>query len=394
MKLKRAVIIVIDGLGVGALPDAASYGDTGSHTLDNTAKALGKLHLPNFAALGLGCIEGVTEIQKAASPQGSYGRMAEASPGKDSITGHWEMAGLILDKPFPTFPDGFPAKMLHEFTEVTGKGWLWGKTASGTEIINRLGPEHLATGRLIVYTSADSVFQIAAHEDAISITELYEVCKKTRAFLDNYNVQRVIARPFTGKAGAFTRTYERRDFSILPPEVTLLERFVNAGISVTGIGKIGDIFAHRGLSKEVHTEGDMDGLEMTMDAVKNAGADVSPTLVFTNLVDFDMRYGHRRDAAGCARALKAIDARLAELMALLGPEDILIITGDHGCDPTTPSTDHSREYVPLLVYGPSLKCGVDLGTRKTFADLGATLCDAFGLRRGGAGTSFLLSLTG
>ncbi len=387
MKIKKAVILVIDGLGVGALPDAGAYGDTGSHTLDNTAKAVGGLHIPNLVDLGLGLIEGVREIERTSSPLASFGRMAEASPGKDSITGHWEMAGIILERPFPTFPGGFPPEMLDEFTRVTGKGWLWGLAASGTEIIERLGAEHLATGKLIVYTSADSVFQIAAHEDVLGIDELYGVCEKSRAFLDRYNVQRVIARPFIGQRGAFTRTYDRRDFSITPPRATLLDRLVEAGISVTGVGKIGDIFAHQGLTEEIHTTGDMDGMTRTMEALcKRQG---ERGLIFTNLVDLDMRYGHRCDAGGCARALEAIDKRLAGLMEKLGPEDIFIITGDHGCDPTTPSTDHSREYAPLLVFGPGLKSGVDLGTRKTFADIGATLYRGFGLGQAGAGDSFL-----
>jgi len=391
MNLKRAVILVLDGLGVGALPDAKAYGDMGSHTLDNTARTVGGLRLPNLSRLGLGLIEGVEEVAGASSPLASFGRMAEASPGKDSITGHWEMTGIILDNPFPTYPEGLPVDMLHEFTKATGKGWLWGKTASGTEIIERFGAEHLATKKLIVYTSADSVFQIAAHDDVMGIDELYEVCEKTRAFLDRYNVQRVIARPFIGRPGAFRRTYDRRDFSIFPPKATLLDNLVKAGISVTGVGKIGDIFAHRGLTKEVHTTGDMDGMTRTMEAMKTAEG--RRALIFTNLVDLDMRYGHRRDAVGYARALRDIDERLPELTAALDPGDILFITGDHGCDPTTPSTDHSREYAPLLVFGPGLKAGVNLGTRETFADLGASIFTGFGLGEAKTGESFFSSIT-
>jgi len=390
VKIKRAVIIVIDGLGVGALPDAGEYGDIGSHTLDNTAKAAGGLKVPNLAGLGLGLIEGVSKVEKPPSPTASFGRMAEASPGKDSVTGHWEMAGIILDRPFPTFPNGFPQDMLDEFTRATGRGWLWGKAASGTEIIERLGAEHLATGRLIVYTSADSVFQIAAHGDVLDIDELYDVCKKSRAFLDGYNIQRVIARPFAGRPGAFKRTYERRDFSIFPPSLTLLDNLMKAGIPVTGVGKIGDIFAHRGLTEEIHTRGDMEGMSATLDAVRKSEG--KPSLIFTNLVDFDMRYGHRRDALGCAHALEAIDKRIPELMELLGPDDVLFITGDHGCDPTTASTDHAREYAPLLVYGPGLRRGVDLGTRETFADLGAAIFHGFGLGSSRTGSSFLTSI--
>ncbi len=391
MNLKRAVILVLDGFGVGALPDAKAYGDMGSHTLDNTARTVGGLRLPNFSRLGLGLIEGVEEVAGSSSPLASFGRMAEASPGKDSITGHWEMAGIILDNPFPTYPEGLPLDMLGEFTKATGKGWLWGKTASGTEIIERFGAEHLATKKLIVYTSADSVFQIAAHEDVMGMDELYEVCEKTRAFLDSYNVQRVIARPFIGRPGAFRRTYDRRDFSILPPKATLLDNLLKAGIPVTAVGKIGDIFAHRGLTKEVHTTGDMDGMTRTMEALKTTEG--RRALIFTNLVDLDMRYGHRRDAVGYARDLMAIDERLPELMTALGREDILIITGDHGCDPTTPSTDHSREYVPLLVFGPGLKAGVNLGTRETFADLGASIFTGFGLGESETGESFFSSIT-
>ncbi len=393
MNFKTVVIIVIDGLGAGALPDAEKYGDIGSHTLDNTARAVGGLQIPNLAGLGIGLIEGVNEVQKVTSPQGSYGRMAEASSGKDTITGHWEMAGIVLDRPFATFPEGFSTEMLSEFTAVTGYGWLCGQPASGTEIIDRFGKEHLATGKLIIYTSADSVFQIAAHDDVITTQELYDVCEKTRVFLHPYNIGRVIARPFTGPAGHFIRTEKRRDYPLAPPETTLLDNLLKAGVSVTGIGKIGDIFAHRGLTEEVHTKGDMEGMDRTIEAVKRARTDGVPTLIFTNLVDFDMRYGHRRDARGCANALEAIDKRLPELTETLGPQGMLIFTGDHGCDPTTPSTDHSREYAPLLVYGAALKQGVDLGTRKTFADLGATLTQVFGLSEGCRGSSFLPLLT-
>jgi len=388
VKIKRVIIIVIDGLGVGELPDAEEYGDGGSHTLDNTARAFGGLRLPNLAALGLGRIEGVHEVERAASPLGAYGRMAEVSAGKDTITGHWEMAGIIEPSPFATFPHGFPREMLDKFEEVTGFGWLCGKAASGMEIIERLGELHLATGKLIVYTSADSVFQIAAHEDVLPAKELYSVCEKVRAFLDIYKIQRVIARPFIGKPGAFRRTYDRKDFSILPP-ITLLDKLIEANVNVIGIGKIGDIFAHRGLRDESHTAGDMEGMDKTIEAFKKSCSDSRRALVFTNLVDLDMRFGHRRDAAGCARTLQAIDKKLPELMELLGAEDLLFITGDHGCDPTTPSTDHSREYVPLLVYGAAQRAGVDLGTRETFADLGATIADAFGLGRLAPGRSFL-----
>jgi len=391
VKIKRAIIIVIDGLGVGALPDADEYNDVGSHTLDNTARAVGGLTIPTLEALGLGLVDGVKAVKKVSSPCGAYGRMNEASPGKDTLTGHWEMMGIILDKPFPTFPEGFPAEMLDEFTRVTNRGWLYGKPASGTEIIERLGPEHLATGRLIVYTSADSVFQIAAHEDVISLEELYRVCEKTRSMLDNYGVERVIARPFTGEPGSFTRTSGRRDFPMPPPSPTLLERLSDAGIPTTGIGKIGDIFCHRGLTRELHTRSDAEGMALTKEAIMDGEG--KRALIFTNLVDLDMKHGHRRDAAGCARVIEAVDAWLPGLMKELGAGDILIITGDHGCDPTTPTTDHSREYAPLLVFGPGLCQGVNLGTRESFSDLGATIAEGFGIKGAIPGKSFLSSMT-
>lgn len=381
----RVILVVLDGLGIGELPDSGAYGDEGSHTLDNTSRAVGGLNVPNLAALGLGHIEGVSEIPRVESPSGSFGRMREASPGKDTATGHWEMAGVVLDRPFPVFPQGFPPEIMDSFTSETGRGWLWGRTASGTDIIERFGEEHLKTGKLIVYTSADSVFQIAAHESVLSVEDLYRVCEKTRLLADAYNIGRVIARPFTGEPGDFRRLPARKDFSVPPPYETLLDSITGAGLEVTGIGKIGDIFVHKGLSGEIHTSSNDDGLDKTVEAMERN----SRGLVFTNLVDLDTSYGHRNDACGFAGALSRMDERLPEITERLGPRDMLFITGDHGCDPTTPSTDHSREYVPLLAYGSAVRPGVDLGTRKTFSDLGATIAAALGVSAPRNGGSFL-----
>lgn len=383
--IKRAVVVVFDGMGIGELPDAGEYGDLGSDTLDNLARAAGGIALPNLASLGLGLIEGVDMVEKVESPLGSFGRMKEASPGKDTATGHWEMSGIILEKPFSTYPAGFPAEMMERFEKTTGYGCLGGKPASGTGIIDEFGDEHMRTRKLIVYTSADSVFQIAAHEEVIPVDELYRVCEAARELLNEYNICRVIARPFSGKPGYFKRTERRRDYAVDPPGRTVLEKIKDRGFPVIGIGKIGDIFAHRGLTEEVHTRDDGDGIDKTIEAVKA----IREGLVFTNLVDLDTQYGHRNDAAGYANALKAIDARLPGILGLLTDKDILFITADHGCDPTTPSTDHSREYVPLLVYGKGLKGGVSLGTRKSLSDLGQTLARVFHTGDLKSGTSFL-----
>ena len=373
-RIKRVVIIVFDGLGVGELPDADAYGDKGANTLVNLSKAVNGLDIENLSSFGLGLIEGVTNVKRSGSPIASYGRMREASPGKDTATGHWEMCGVTLERPFPTYPDGFPKEMMERFERETGYGWLGGRPASGTGIIDELGEEHLNTGRLIVYTSADSVFQIAAHEGLVPIEELYKVCVTVRALMDEYGVSRVIARPFLGRPGSFKRTTRRKDWPIAPPGEFIIERIKKKGLPVVGVGKVGDIFVHRGLTEEIHTESDSDGMDRTIDAVRRYNEGV----VFTNLVDFDTLYGHRNDAIGYATALSMIDRRIPELTALLDDKDMLVITADHGCDPTTPSTDHSREHVPLLVYGKGLKKGVNVGTRETFADLGATLAEVFG----------------
>lgn len=388
--IKRAVIIVLDGFGVGELPDAKEYGDEGSDTLDNMVKAVGDVDIPNLTSFGLGLIDGVTAVKKVKDPLASYGRMKEESKGKDTATGHWEMSGIILTEPFPTYPEGFPPEIMDRFTKETGYGWLCAKPASGTEVIDRFGEEHMKTGKLIVYTSADSVFQIAAHEDLVPIEELYRVCWAAREFLYEYNIERVIARPFIGKPGGFVRTERRKDYAVEPPGVTVLEKIKGKGYPVIGIGKIGDIFVHKGLTLEIHTKDDMDGVDKTIEALKS----FKEGLIFTNLVDLDTLYGHRNDAPGYAGELARIDKRVPEILRELTEEDILFITGDHGCDPTTPSTDHSREYAPLLVYGKGLKRGVNLGTRKTFADLGQTLAEIFKVEKLSNGQSFLESLSG
>ena len=373
----RVIILVLDGLGVGELPDAALYGDEGSNTLGNIARALGGLSLPNLERLGLGNVGDFPGIKKIPDSLGSFGKMAEASPGKDTTTGHWEMTGIRLERPFPVYPHGFPPEIIEPFKRAISTGILANRTASGTEIIKELGEEHLRTGFPIVYTSADSVFQIAAHIDAIPLERLYEICAIARGLLTGkHAVGRVIARPFTGTPGSFSRTADRRDFSLEPLGDTVLDAAKRAGMDVIGIGKIEDIFAGRGLTEAVHTKSNADGVEKTLAALSR----FKRGILFTNLVDFDMLFGHRNDAAGYYGALREFDAWLPGLMSAMREGDILFITGDHGCDPTTPSTDHSREYVPLLVYGPGIKGGVDLGVRETFSDLGATAAEGLGIK--------------
>ncbi|MDH4101173.1 MAG: phosphopentomutase [Nitrospirota bacterium] len=386
--IKRVIIIVLDSVGIGNAPDAAAYGDEGCNTLGNIAKAVGGLSLPNLERLGLGYVGEFAGIGRPDAPAGSYGIMTEQSAGKDTATGHWEMMGIVLDKPFPTYPAGFPAEIMDEFTRRTGLGWLGNKAASGTEIIRELGEEHLRTGLPIVYTSTDSVFQIAAHEEVIPLSRLYEVCEITRRLLDDFQIGRVIARPFVGSnAAGFRRTKNRRDFSMLPTGPLVLDRLAEKGVPVVGIGKIDDIFCGRGISEAVHTGSNAEGMERTIEV---AGR-MSAGLIFTNLVDFDMVYGHRNDAAGYADALRETDAWLPEIQRIMSPDDMLVITADHGCDPTTPGTDHTREEVPLLVYGADLGKGLDLGRRKSFADLGATVAEVFGVEPP-AGKSFMTLL--
>ena len=381
----RAIVIVLDSVGVGALPDAADYGDEGSNTLGNIARQK-QLHIPALRSLGLPRVVHLRDVEPIAEPLGAYGRMAEASAGKDSVTGHWELMGVVLERAFPVFPNGFPPELIAELERRIGRSTIANVVASGTAIIEKLGAEHVRTGFPIVYTSADSVFQIAAHEEIIPVPELYRICETAYqlAAIDR-GIGRVIARPFVGVPGAFSRTSNRRDFALPPFGETLLDRLAAAGLPVVAIGKIEDLFAGRGITTAVHTASDDEG----MDAVEQAIHDRRARLIFANLVDFDTVYGHRNDPAGYAANLERFDARLSELMPRLGPRDLLVVTADHGNDPTTPSTDHSREHVPLLLAGSAVRKGVDLGTRATFADLGQTLAEVFAVPPLAHGTSFL-----
>jgi len=384
---RRFLLLVADSCGCGALPDAGEFGDEGSDTIGNTSRAVGGLRLPAMQALGLGAVTPILGVAPAAAPMGWVGKMAERSRGKDTITGHWEMMGVVLDRGLATFPKGFPAGIVEAFVRETGApGVLGNVVASGTAIIQELGEEHQRTGKPIVYTSADSVFQIAAHEETVPLDRLYAWCTIARRILDPLRVARVIARPFVGAPGQYARTYNRKDFAMPPPVPTVLERLVAAGVPVYGVGKIPDIFDRRGITEEFHTEGNADGLVRTAALLDR----VERGLVFVNLVDFDMLYGHRNDPAHYAQALEELDRALPGLLAKLRPGDLWALTADHGCDPTTPSTDHSREYVPLLAGGPGLGGGT-LGVRASFADLGATVAEAFGLPPE-VGTSFLAEI--
>jgi phosphopentomutase len=381
----RVFLTVLDSVGVGELPDADAYGDRGSDTLGNISRRV-PLKLPALRSLGLPRVANVQGMAPIESPLGAYGRMAERSPGKDSVTGHWEIAGIVLDRAFPTFPHGFPADVIAEFEKRIGRRTLGNYAASGTAIIDELGPEHVRTGRPIVYTSADSVFQIAAHEDVIPVPELYRICEIGYALVgEGMGVGRVIARPFVGREGAFTRTANRHDYALPPSGTTLLDAMTAAGKTVHAIGKIQDLFAGRGVTTAVHTKSDDEGV----DAIERAIATSGPGLVFTNLVDFDTQYGHRNDPAGYAANLERFDARLTRLLPALRDRDVLIITADHGNDPTTPSTDHAREHVPVFLVGKSVRPGTDLGVRPTFADLGQTVAEIFGVGPLANGTSFL-----
>ncbi len=380
---------MLDSVGIGETPDAHAYGDEGSNTISNTARAVGGLSLPNMASLGLTRIPGVKGVGPLVpdgAVLGAYGRMAPASPGKDTMGGHWELMGLVLDRPFRTYPGGFPADLIEEFERRIGRKTLGNVAASGTEIIERLGRGHLRTGSPIVYTSADSVFQVAAHEDVIPVDELYRICSIARSMLvGEHMVGRVIARPFVGAPGRFERTERRKDFSLVPPQATVLDALSGAGVEVTGIGKIEDIFSGRGITRSSHTTNNGAGCRLLEEIIATGGEG----LVFANLVDFDMVYGHRNDPHGYARALAEFDASLGRMLTHLRDTDLLLITADHGCDPTTPSTDHSREYVPVLAAGGRVVAGKDVGLRKTFADLGATVAESFGLKWDFAGRSFL-----
>ena len=373
-------------MGIGELPDADRYGDRGSNTLGNIAHDVG-LAVPTLRSLGLGRVVDLGGSSPAEpAPRAAYGRMAEMSPGKDSVTGHWELMGLVLERPFPVFPHGFPAELIAAFEQRIGRATLGNVVASGTAIIDQLGPEHMETGRPIVYTSADSVFQIAAHEDVVPVRELYRICEIAYELVAiGLGVGRVIARPFVGSPGAFKRTANRRDFALTPFAETLLDKLKAGGHAVVAIGKIEDLFAGRGMTSAVHTTSDDHG----MDEIEAAMRESEGGLIFANLVDFDTVYGHRNETAGYAANLERFDARLAALLPRLLDDDLLVITADHGNDPTTPSTDHSREHVPVLLYGAAVKAGTDIGTRTTFADLGQTLAELFGVGPLDRGTSFL-----
>ncbi len=386
--IKRVFLIVLDSFGIGEMPDSAFYGDEGSNTL-RSCFMQDAFSVPNMAKLGLYNIDGITFGEKEAYPIGAYGRMAEKSKGKDTTTGHWEIAGLVSERPFPTYPDGFPDEIIKEFENRTGRKVICNKPYSGTKVIEDYGREHIETGALIVYTSADSVFQIAAHEDIVPIETLYDYCKTAREILKgNHAVGRVIARPFEGEYPDFKRTARRHDFSLVPPCNTLLDEMSAQGLTVIPIGKIYDIFAGKGLQKALPTESNKQGMDMTMKAL----SEVFTGLCFTNLVDFDMLYGHRNDAAGYAGALTEFDRWLGEFIDKMKDTDLLMITADHGCDPMTESTDHSREYTPLLVFGKTVT-PTNLGTRESFADIGKTIADIFALNSDIQGESFKNKIT-
>lgn len=382
---KRLFLIVLDSFGIGHSPDAADFGDEGSNTLE-ACRASGKLCLPNLEQLGLFQIDGVEPSDFAGQAQGAFGRMQEASRGKDTTVGHWEIAGVISEKALPTFPHGFPTELLDEWSGWCGRPWLCNRTYSGTDVIRDYGEEQMRRGGLIVYTSADSVFQVAAHESVVPVEELYACCQKARELLaGELGVGRVIARPFEGEPGHFVRTVRRHDFSLSSPRPTVLDALLKASIETIGVGKIADIFAGRGISRSIKTQGNEDGMAKTLAL---AGEDFTG-LCFINLVDFDMLYGHRNDVAGYTEALNRFDCWLPKLLGRLGEEDVVIITADHGCDPSTESTDHSRECTPLLIAGPVVRKGVNLGTRPTFADIGATVADYFSCSYRGDGRSLL-----
>lgn len=385
--INRIIWIVLDSVGMGEMPDAARFGDLGSNTLGNVSKAVGGLKVPNMSKLGLGNIDGMINIEKVEKPIGAYARLAELSDGKDTTIGHWEMIGIHSEKAFPTYPDGFPKEIIDEFMRRTGiKGILGNCVASGTEIIERLGKEHVETGYPIIYTSADSVFQIACHENIIAIEKLYEICQIARELLTGeHAVARVIARPFIGEDGSFERTANRRDFSLKPPVENLLVYMQEAGLDVIAVGKIEDIFDKVGITEAVHTIDNKDGVEKTLEYMKQDNKGV----IFTNLVEFDMKWGHRNDAVGYAAGLEAFDSLLPQILETMKEDDLLIINADHGCDPTTASTDHSREFVPLLIYGKAIKENINLGTGKTFANIGQTIADIFNLKALNIGESYL-----
>ncbi len=386
MTIARVILLILDSAGAGSAPDSAAYGDEGASTLANTASQVGGLRLPNLERLGLGNVVGIEGVGRLKASQGAWGTMQKVSPGKDSATGHWEIAGLGIEEPFATFPDGFPPEITQAFERETGRGILGNRRASGSEIINELGEEHLETGRWIVYTSADSVFQVAAHQDVMPVEELYDGCRAARRILDPYRVCRVIARPFKGRGpGKFTSTYQRRDYSMPPPRTTVFDNLRARGLPVTGVGKVSDLFSGRGVSETIHSQGNTDGIIKMIEAM----ARFEQGLVVTNLVDFDTRYGHRRDPQGYARCLEEFDIQLAMLLSRSQDGDLVLLTADHGNDPTWPGTDHTRELVPILAAGPPSAAGVDLGNRGSLADVAATIAEVFGVEPPEIGESFL-----
>lgn len=383
--INRVTILVMDSVGIGALPDSEKFGDIGVNTLGNIAKEMNGINLPNLVKLGLGNIDGIEGIDSAENPIGSFGKSLEISNGKDTTTGHWEIAGLHIEEPFKTYPQGFPEHVISKFEELTGRKVLGNKPASGTQIIEELGQEHMETGNPIVYTSADSVFQIAAHEEVIPLEELYKMCSIAREILKGEDqVARVIARPFIGESGNFTRTPNRRDYSLDPFNKTILDFTSEAGYDVMAVGKIEDIFNGKGITKEIHTKSNMDGVDRTIEFLNTD----SKGIIFTNLVDFDAKYGHRRNVKGYKEALEELDLRIPEILDSLREDDVLIITADHGNDPTYKGTDHTREYIPIIVYGKKVKAGVNLGTRETFADIAATIADILNVESPRLGKSF------
>ncbi|MEW6687223.1 MAG: phosphopentomutase [Candidatus Edwardsbacteria bacterium] len=388
-QIKRVILIILDGVGVGELPDAGVYHDEGTNTLGNLSRKLGGLFLPNLQRFGLGNIIPILGVSPVNNSLASFGKMQELSPGKDSTSGHWEIAGVVLEHPFPTYPNGFPLEVIEPFEKAIGRKIIGNIPASGTKIIKQLGDEHIHTGFPIVYTSADSVFQIACHEEIIPVEELYHYCEIARSQLTGkHGVGRVIARPFVGESGAYLRdSVRRKDYSLPPPEKTILNYLKEKGLPVVGIGKIEDLFASQGLTESIHTKDNLDGLERTLEIMQR----VKEGLIFVNLIEFDMLWGHRNDCEGFYYGLQDFDDWLVEVMKRLTFTDILIITADHGCDPTTEGTDHTREYVPLLVYN-SVHSGINLGTRRTFADVGATIAQVFEIREIKNGRSFLEEL--
>lgn len=386
----RVIWIVLDGVGLTAAPDARQYGDEGAATLPHVAAACGGLSLPNLGRLGLGCLADIQGVPPQGRPAGGHGRLTERSAGKDSIIGHWELAGVILEKPFATYPQGFPARLVAAFAEIAGAEPLGNVPANGVSILKQYGGEHLRTGRPILYTSVDSVFQIAAHEEVLLPAELYRLCQQARRLVDDYDIARVIARPFFGSAqDGFRRSAHRKDFPSPPPRETLLEVLVRHGHTVSAVGKIADLFAGRGISRSTPILDNVDGMHKILACLSA----LDRGLLMANLIDFDMVFGHRNDATGFGRALEEFDAWLPRLYAAMQAEDLLVITADHGCDPTTAGTDHTREYVPLLIWGKSMQQGIDLGDRQSFADVAATLADCFGVTGVFAGESFAGQLT-